>query len=227
MSYPPNQSDPQGPGHSQPQPDQPYGGQAPQHPGGYGPPDANPPGAPNYGAPSYGAPGYGAPGQPPAAPGQAPMAPGYGAPGEYGGGYGQAAVVRRPGTVTAGAILTWVGCGLMMILGLILAVAGGSLGLSEAFGEMTGAATGIMVGVGVFVVIAGLIPLLLSIFAFRGSKGSLIGLTVVGALWVLLLLFSLVNSDNPGGGIVSILWIGGATALFWAGRAWYDARRRA
>ena len=221
MSYPPNQPDPQQPG-GYPQPGQPQGGQPPQQPG-YGPAHSTPPPAPSYGAPDQGPitpGGYGAPGQTPMASG------GYGAPGGYGDPYHQVGMPqRRPGTVTAGAILTWVGCALMIIMGIIVAVAGGSLDLTEALGDMSGAATGIMVGVGIFLVVAGAIPLVLGILAFKGSKGALIGLTVVGVIWVLLTLVSLFSDAGSGGNLIAVLWIAGATALFWSGRSWYDAPR--
>ena len=229
MSYPPNQPDPQGPGYSQPsqpgQPGQPYGGQAPQQPGGYGQPGGYDPSG-GYGQPADtppGAPAYGPPGQTPMAPGQ------YGAPGAYGGGYGQGVAMQRPGTVTAGAVLTFIGSGLLVLIGLLMMIFGaaGNQAFAEAFGEASGFATAALVVFGIVLLVIGAIPLVLGIFAFKGSKGALIGLTVFGGLYVLLTLGSLFSGSSDASTLIPLLWVAGATALFWAGRAWYDAPHRA
>lgn len=220
MTYPPPQPGPQDPGPSQPEQPGEYGqpGQfnQPAQPGQQGPPNGGQVPPPHQANQPYGAqpPPLDQYGQP------------YGVPGAYGTPYGQVGPTQRPVTVTIGAILTWIGSAMMVVLGLILAIAGGSIGLSDMMPDMAGLATGVMVGAGVFVMVLGLIPLLLGVFAFRGSKGALIGLTVIGGLWVLLMLVSMFSSDSPLGSIISILWIAGATVLFWVGRDWYDARRR-
>ncbi|HIZ34879.1 MAG TPA: tetraspanin family protein [Candidatus Ruania gallistercoris] len=220
MSYPPNQPDPQQPG-GYPQPGQPQGGQPPQQPG-YGPAHSTPP-----------APGYGAPGQPPAAPGygapgQTPMAPGYGAPGGYGDPYAQVGMPQqRPGTVTAGAVMTFIGCGVMILLGLIIVIfaLAGSQAFTEAFGEASGFATGAIAVVGIVLLVIGVIPFILGLFAFRGSKGALIGLTIFAGIYVLLSLGSVFTDSGTGGTLLPLIWVIAATALFWSGKSWYDAPR--
>src|SRR5690625_7873974 len=85
------------------------------------------------------------------------MVPGqYGAPGAYGGGYGQGVAMQRPGTVTAGAVLTFIGSGLLVPIGLLVVIFGaaGNQAFAEAFGEAFGFATDApgVLGIGLLVV---------------------------------------------------------------------------
>src|SRR5699024_8791549 len=102
----------------------------------------------------------------------------------------------------------------------------GSAALAEALGAASGMATAAFVIAGIVVIVMGAIPLVLGIFAFKGSKGALIGLTIVGGLYVLLTLGSMFSDSGNASALIGVLWVVGATVLFWTGRAWYDAPHR-
>lgn len=134
---------------------------------------------------------------------------------------------QRPGTVTAGGVMTFIGTGLMIVLGLVVLIfaLAGSQAFTEAFGEGAGVATGAVAVVGVVLLVIGIIPFLLGLFAFRGSKGALIGLTIFAGIYVLLTLGSVFTDTGTSGTLLPLIWIIAATALFWSGRSWYDAPR--
>ena len=153
---------------------------------------------------------------------------GYGAPGGYGDPYGQVGMPQqRPGPVTAGAVMTFIGSGLLILIGLIVVIFGlaGSQAFAEAFGQGAGIATGAVMVVGFVLLVLGVIPFVLGLFAFRGSKGALIGLTIFGGIYVVLSLGSLFTDSGTGGALLPLIWVIAATALFWSGRSWYDSRR--
>src|SRR5699024_2745025 len=164
MSYPnpPEQQPGQQPGYGQPghQPGQPqpgYGqpqGQPGQPQPGYGQQPGQQPG-------QYAAPGqYGGPGQPPSAP-QA----GYPAPGAPA--YSHPAIDpdKRHGGVVAAAIMTWVGSGLMVLVGIGLLAAGGSPDVLDTLSMPASA--------GSFLQITGAVSLVISILAIVLAVGAL------------------------------------------------------
>ncbi|MDE9367183.1 hypothetical protein PZ938_16310 [Luteipulveratus sp. YIM 133132] len=202
-----------------PPPENNAGGQQPQY--GQNPPQyGQNPTQPQYGQnpPQYGQnpPQYG---QSPTQPqyGQQPgypAAPGYDQ-GQYPyGGYGQgqpAGPVGRPGTLLAASILTWIGSGLGILVGLVLMVASGS---SEFRDQLDDVEPGAVAAIGGIILAVCVVSALMAFFAFKGHRWAVIVLTVLGALFMLGAISSLAQGN--GGGIVSLAWIGAAVGLFWA-----------
>lgn len=87
---------------------------------------------PGYGQRAYQQPGYGQQGQQLGGYQQ----PGYGQPGFSQQGYGVPAAAARPGAVTAGAVLSFVQAG-MVVIGAISALAGGSVVLDNNLNDAT------------------------------------------------------------------------------------------
>lgn len=214
----------QQPGHGQ----QPDYGQQPGQPGQAGQP-AQPVQPAQYGQPTqaeqYGQPAQAAQYGQPAQYGQTPQ---YGQPGQYTPGgvpRGSGGAGPRPGTVTAAAVLAWIGSVALLFLGLIMlavrAVDPADVGLSpdEAAMVQDFAST-----FAVLALIWGVLVLVASILAFRGMNWARWVLVVLGALAALGFLFNIVS-----GAIVSLVplaWVAVSVGLLLApaSRAWYANR---
>ncbi|MQA84164.1 MAG: hypothetical protein GEV03_05935 [Streptosporangiales bacterium] len=127
---------------------------------------------------------------------------------------------RRPGTVLGGAIMTYVGSAFGVFVGLANVVT--SAELAESLRTDPRA----LVAWGVGIAVASVAASVLAIFALRGSNGARAALTVVGGIYVLWALYSLVRDHNVLG-VAAVAWIAAAVALFWVGNAgaWYRAHR--
>lgn len=207
MNYP---QPPQDPNHPYGYPGQQGYGAAPP---GYGPPPQQFPGQQQGG---YGHDPYGGQQYPPGSyyPAGYPAQPGGGAPGQ----------LQRPGTVLGAAIMTYVGSGLLILLGLLFlvgsAIPGFRQGFAEAAGMVSVPAAAIAVAGAFFAIVAvGLITL--AVFAQRGSNGARIALTVIGGLFMIVQLSSIVTGGPQA--VVGFVWIAVAITLFWVGEAntWY------
>lgn len=135
---------------------------------------------------------------------------------------------QRPGTVTAGALLTWIGAGLLVSIGLLLVIADVTeasrltwaltavLGIGESGpGAITLLTLGlVLLGVGVLLV-------LLAVAAFTGSRAGLIALTIAAGLYVLLALAALSYDYSSPVLLFGIIWVGSVAALFWYRRSWF------
>ncbi|MBK5249899.1 MAG: hypothetical protein JJE50_10815 [Actinomycetales bacterium] len=189
----------------------PYG--SPEQPG---PNDQGTPAVPGpppaYGQQESGQPGYGQ------------QAGGYSA-GSYQPGYLGDASLRRPGTVTAAAILTWLGGVLMTLLGFALAaIAGSSTGRQQL--DLTADQANVLLGAGIGSAVWSILAIVLAVFVFRGSKGAAIGLTVLGALFIVFGLATLAIGSSTGGVGLPVAWVAVAIVLFRSksARSWYAAK---
>lgn len=219
MSYP-------NPPEQQPDQQQPGYGQPGQQPGqaqpGYGQPQGQPgQPQPGYGQQpgqqpgQYAAPGqYGAPGQPPSAP-QA----GYPAPGAPAYAHPALDPDKRPGGVVAASIMTWVGSGLMVFAGIGLLAAGGSPDVLNTLSMPPSAGSFLQITGAVSLVIS-IVAIVLAVGAFKRKKGAMIGLVVLGAIYVIFSIVSMIQ--GMGSGVVAILWVAIACALLLRARPWYD-----
>lgn len=181
--------------------------------------------------PPVGYPGY--PGYPPPGPYSYPADPyGYqpGQPG-WGGAYGYPyPPVRRPGTVVAGAVLTYIGAGFQLLVGLLLVALAA---VDDVVDELAPDNPVVVVLVGAVVALVGLLLVVLAVAAQRGRNGARITLTVIGGLAIVLQLISFAMERAGGAsavsGLSSVVWIGLAVTLLWVGgaNAWYRSVRAA
>lgn len=213
---PPNQDPPsQGdqPGQSSPEGEQPspYGQQPP------------------YGQPAYGQPAYGQP----------PAQPGYGQYGQTP--YGQTTPRdpdRRPGTVLAACIITWVFAGLAGLLGVFMLIVVAAardefidgVEESEGYEDMVDAgvsATEIAdwssVSSGVFAALA-ILAMVVAWFAFRRSNGARIALVVLSGLTAVLTGVGAAVACVPG--VWTLAAIAVIVLLFTGGANDWYARRQ-
>lgn len=147
-------------------------------------------------------------------------------PGEGPYGYGdERQPPKRPGTLLAACIMTWVGSGLGLLLGLLfLAFSGNDEFLDEvATADMSRSeAATFFQNFGGALVVASLLALAFSIIAFTGKRWAAIALVVLGALWVALSLYNVATSGNAQG-VVAIVYVGVASALVLIGsKDWFD-----
>ncbi|TDE89995.1 hypothetical protein EXU48_18910 [Occultella glacieicola] len=199
-----------------------------QQPGGYGQSSGG------YGQPS------GAPPVPPA-PGQFPSTPAgqyganqvgagqYGAPGgQFGNPYGGAPYgglpPERPGTVKASAILSWIGGGLGVLFGLLIAILGGTIANNPEVAEMLPGAGGLVVGLGIVLLLWSAGVIVLAALMWRGKKGAAIGLAVMGGLYTLLSIVSVATGSSDAQLGLGVVWviIASALAVVNSSRTWYD-----
>lgn len=127
--------------------------------------------------------------------------------------------MSQPGTVLAGAIMTCVGGGAMVVAGLMFAFGTGDgrfLGQPvERVGIAgTSVAVGALAAVGVALAAVGVLLIVLAVLARRGSDGARVGLTAIGAVFAVVQLFSLATGDAVSS-ILPLLWIGTAVTLLW------------
>lgn len=142
---------------------------------------------------------------------------------------------QRPGTVTAGALLTWIGAGFLISIGLLLVIADitDAQPFTRAITEATSVGFGLsvprditMFTLGIVLLIVGGLLVLLTVAAFLGSRVALIGLAVAAGLYVLLTFVALCDDHAPLVMLFGILWVGAITALFWCRRCWFATRGR-
>lgn len=172
-------------------------------------------------------------GQPPWQPSQpAPWQPASYPPMAGGaGGYGTPP--QRPGTVLAGAIMTYIGGGLLVVASLIvlLGVAADGDQFAAAFTQGTGfdADPGTVqasaIGAGIGILVQGVLLIVAAAFAQHGSNGWRIALTVIGGLNALFNLAQLATGAVIG--LLALAYIAVAVTLFWVGEAnaWYRMRK--
>lgn len=132
---------------------------------------------------------------------------------------------RRPGTLLAGCIMTWIGSSLGLLVGVALVAAGSSDEfLTELPSNVDRAdAQSLFQVIGAVVIVWCLLTLVFSILAFTGKRWAAIVLVVLGGLWVA---FSLYGMATGGGGVqalLSIVYVGVASLLVLLGsKEWFD-----
>ena len=210
----------------------------------YGQPPSNdtpgvPPPPPSYGAPApnqsgYGsspAPGYGAPQQSPpgyGAYGAVGGAPGYAGPGQpgYGGAPWAGHATARPGSVTGGSVLAIIGGSFAMLLSIVFFIIG-SMGDSQELADagLPAGSAALFAGIGVIVLAIGVLVLTFGIFALKGRYWAAIGLAVIGAIWALLSVISLIQGQ--GGVTLGLIWVGISVGMLMSpnSRAWFRTQR--
>ncbi|WP_420111254.1 hypothetical protein [Pseudactinotalea sp.] len=192
-----------------------YGQQPPSN-NNPGTPPPPPPG-PGYGAPtpSTPQPGYGQP-------------PPYGAPGQpgYGGAAWGGPPAPRPGSVTGGAVMAIIGGAVAILLGILFLIVGGMGSDPEVFAQagLPAEAAGLFAGLGIVVLIIGVLVLVFGILTLKGKYWAAIGLTVIGGIYALLSVLSLIQGQ--GGVLVGLIWVAIAVALLMSSgsRAWLRAQ---
>lgn len=154
-----------------------------------------------------------------------------GGPPPAGWGYGPGEVPqppRRPGNVVAAVVMTYIGSALLILLGLLLLIGSANAEFRQGFAEGAGMATvapGAVVVAGAVSALIGIGLVVLAAFAQRARDGARIALTVIGGVFLVLQLLSLVGGAPQA--LLGIVWIGVATTLFWLGNAnaWYRHAR--
>lgn len=139
---------------------------------------------------------------------------------------------KRPATVLIGAIMSYVGGGVLFLVSVIVmlapldpvmrAQATQELDPAEANDGLTTIA---LIVTGFLLLLYAVAVILLAVFGQRGYGGPRIALTVLGTVAVTILVIS-VFAGAPEA-IVAVAYVAGAVVLFWVGRAnaWYAARK--
>lgn len=135
---------------------------------------------------------------------------------------------QRPGTVTASALLTWIGAGFLVSIGLLLVIADVTeaepliWALTQTIGIDEGAPGGItLLTFGLVLLGIGVLLALLTAGAFTGSRAGLIALTIAAGLYVLLAFAALSYDYSSLTLLFGIVWVVSAAALFWFRRGWF------
>lgn len=171
---------------------------------------------------------------PPAPPWQAPQGAPWGQPPQlaFAVPYGGPREMRRPGTLLAATIMAYVGSGPLVLFGVVFLVGSLSESFVAGFGDAGGLGSAsladqrlLMLGMGSGTLVLGLTVAALALFAQLGRRWAHTALTVVGALYTLVSLVSVVNGSPQT--IVGATYVGVAIMLLWIGGApaWYRSRR--
>ena len=129
---------------------------------------------------------------------------------------------HRSRAVLAGAVLTYLGTGLLLVFGvsLLLAVRDGTY-LGQASPEVSLAGIPIPIhaapAVGALLIVLALTLVALTVLTQRGHRAGRPGLTVIGVIAIGWLLYAAVTND-PVSPFPSAVWIALALILFWVGR---------
>src|SRR5690606_9845847 len=161
-----------------------------------------------YGPPSYGQPGFG----------PAPVMPGAPWP---------SVPTRRPGTVTAGAVMAFIGGAFMVVVGLVLALLSGSAEMTEAITETYGPGMGSAATIlGVALAVVGALIIVFGAMAFTGRQWGAVALAVITGLSLVGTITDI--ASGTGGSVVGLSWSIVATALLLSSgsRAWYRTQQR-
>ena len=171
-----------------------------------------PPGQPAYpGHPAYPS------GQPPYLPGQ-PVYP------------GAVALTARPGQVTAGVIMSWVGGGVFALLGVLLFALADNKDLLDGVEQQLGnqlnrdQATTIFRTLGVGLGVWGIAVIVFAVLAWNGKNWARIALTVMGGLYCASQLVGIVSGAVAGLPFLAYVVI--CVGLLWTREAgaWFTAR---
>jgi len=134
------------------------------------------------------------------------------------------ALHQVPGATLAGALLTWLAGAFVALLGLALLIATstGATGLAGAIAAVTSVGSGVddtpYPAAWVVLVLTGAVPSALAVPAVKGSRAGLVALTILGALYVVLVFVALGLDHASPALLFGLLWVGIATALFWLGQ---------
>ena len=135
---------------------------------------------------------------------------------------GDPRAARRPGTVTASVVMTYIGAGLMVLVGLGFLITAASAGAAEqtAVQQALGAAVG-LAGIGVFTLVVGAVLIVLAVLTQRGRRGPRTALTVIGGIAVVLDVVQLATGKPQA--VISLVWVVVAVGLLWSGqaRSWF------
>jgi hypothetical protein len=210
------------PGPEQPGPYAPGAGPYGQAPQGYPPEHGS---APGYG----GAPGYG---QPQGYPQAYPPAYGY-TSGYYGYPPAQRDPDSRPGQLVTAHVLTWVGAALGLLTALFLVIAASSQDIVDLAAEQLQSegvtqqdlVTTMRVG-GIVTAVWVAAVLVVSVFSWRRANWAAILLTVMGGVYMLTQLVSLVVMGQVAV-LFTIVWVAAVITLLWwpTSRQWYSTAR--
>ena len=135
---------------------------------------------------------------------------------------------RRPGTLIAGCVMTWVGGVSGILGGLSYLVAAGSEDAIEDFSSDTvtaDEAQTLLQTIGSLILVWSLIAVVLALFVFFGRRWAALALAVVGGLFTVLSLVSVPSSGVQA--LVGAAWVIAACALILNGsREWFRYRAR-
>lgn len=145
--------------------------------------------------------------------------------------YDQQRPVSRPATLIIASVLTWIGFGLPMVPAVFYVVLGGPALVSDLDGDELGdefATAFALLGLAVALLCA--LSIVFSVFAFKGKRWATICLTIEGGLFLILCIAGLIASSGPSDtplGLVVMLWIGAALALYWVkpSQIYYRSKR--
>ncbi|MBA2774400.1 MAG: hypothetical protein H0U36_10215 [Nocardioidaceae bacterium] len=157
----------------------------------------------------------------PGPPASYPPPPPGGDPYGYG---GDRPAPKRPGTLLAGCIMSWIGSAVGLLLGGVFLAASSNDELLDQMAsnvDRADAQTFLQTFGGVLLVWS-LLTLVFSILAFIGKRWAAIALVVLGGLWVAFNLYALVTGGEAQG-LVGIIWVGVASVLVLIGsKEWFD-----
>ena len=135
---------------------------------------------------------------------------------------------QRPGTVIAGALLTWIGAGLLVVIGLLLVIADVTQAqpFTQAVTEAIDAGAGVpgeltLLTLGLVLLVVAALLVLLAVAAFRRFRGALIALTGTAGLYLVLVVVALDQGYPSLALLFGVFWVAAATALFWSRRHWF------
>lgn len=124
----------------------------------------------------------------------------------------------RPGAVRAGAIMTYIGGGMALGLGVWMLLLGAGNGGFDRFGiENVSVPIDAMTAVGGVFTAVGVLLVVLAVLTQRGHDAARIGLTALGALFVVGHLYEVATGNLVP--LIGAIWIAVAVLLLWVGRA--------
>src|SRR6476619_1224300 len=105
----------------------------------------------------------------------------------------------RPGSVTAGCLMSWIGAAFGGLLGIALIAAAGDKTFQDQAGVSSSDGAASLRLVGILMILWCILVAALAVKAFRRKRWGAIGLAVMGTAFALFTLFNMVASGNATG----------------------------
>lgn len=134
--------------------------------------------------------------------------------------------MSRPGTITGGAVLAYIGGAFMLVVGGILAMLGSLPEAQEAVETLYGPGTGSLVSViGGVIAVIGILIVVFGAFAHRGKQWGAIALAVIAGFAVAGAVLDVVSGRSSS--VLAAVWSVTSAALLLSNRAreWYRSQR--
>ncbi len=151
----------------------------------------------------------------------------YPAPPPYTPGYGENEVAppSRPAPLVVGCIMTWVGGGFGVPIGLTIALVSGQQDFQDELNLSSGDANKVA-AVGIVLLVASALAIIFSLLAFLGHRWAAIALAVEAGLYLAVSIYGVTTSGQVSGFFGPVYSIVASGLILGGSKSWFDYKAR-